>query len=483
MSVDRIEQNSHPIVSKARKLAIGATLLAGSIGVGYSFIESNILNHDLAVVTDRAQPSDLLAKSFTYLETAGEAFGAVFLAKRGLHHLRLPFNESDQAIYSLNNASRNPDKKTKVKSLAAASILMGGAGLMIGNYSDIAKGVSHTQSNVAQLFDKTLSAKPSKGSQNLVVSNSPTPDILNTNFINVSIGNQILNSANNQGIPAVPIYKEWVSGSRVKNGQPIEFLAIGMPQSATGLKESSNNCQTVNVDAAKELGVPVGKTFDVQGLELKVNHILTGSSGFNLLPIIMNSQDYTNCLNSNDKMPYSMILMDSTKQKIESILNKVQANSNTDPNSKRLYVATTQEFSNNALQTGQNAVDGLVLEAMMLGLGFAGIAISYKARTNLANNRKVNLFLKANGFTEKMVSKIYTEKMESEIIESSLFAFPAVLLFDAMTNLGEPGAALGPSLKTYLTILGLTWGVGRLSTSIALRREATNYNFDKGQVL
>ncbi len=481
MSADKFENNYSTTASKFRKLAIGSVLLAGSIGVGYSFIESNIINHDLAIVTDRAQPSDLLAKSFTYLEATGETFGAIFLAKRGMHHLRLPFNEKDQAIYSLNNSNVNSDKKTKIKSLAAASILMGGAGLMIGNYSDIAKGVSHTQSNVAQLFNKTLAAKTTKGSENFVVSNSPTPDILNTNYVNVQIGNQILNAANNQGIPAVPIYKEWVSGSRVKGGQPIEFLAIGMPQSTTGLKETTNNCQTVNVDVAKELGVPVGGTFDVQGLELTVRDILNGSSGFNLLPIIFNSKDYTNCLNSNEKLPYSMILMDSTKQKVQSILRKVQSTQNT--SSQRLFAATSQEFSYNALQTGQNAVDGLVLEAMMLGLGFAGIAISYKARTNLANNRKVNLFLKANGFSEKMVSKIYTEKMESEIIESSLFAFPAVILFDAMTNLGEPGAALGPSLKTYLTILGLTWGVGRLSTSFALRREASNFNFDKGQVL
>lgn len=91
--------------------------------------------------------------------------------------------------------------------------------------------------------------------------------------------------------------------------------------------------------------------------------------------------------------------------------------------------------------------------------------------------------LRANGFDEHILLKVYVERSEAEIYRSLLLAVPAFVLVDTFTNLGQPGASLGPSMKTVLCTLAITWAVARLSTAMAIRREARIASFDNGQVL
>lgn len=175
-----------------------------------------------------------------------------------------------------------------------------------------------------------------------------------------------------------------------------------------------------------------------------------------------------------------MILMQGTPGQLRYLLHSVRTRNGP---AGRLYAVPINTFIANALQTGRNVVNGLVLEVMILGLLFAGAALSYKARSELANSRADNLMLRANGFDEHTLLAMYVERSEAEICRSLLFALPAIFLVDAFTNMGQPGASLGPSLKTALCALGLTWVVARLSTAIAVRREARIANFDSGQAL
>lgn len=464
---------------RSGRFILGVALSLGAVGGAGLAVDGALnLNHDISLSSNNAKPSNALGTAFDGLEFAGTALGGAFLLKRGIHNLNIATNKKSNAINNI--AHSNNSRNSIFRVISSASILATSAGVLVGTFMDIDKGVSQTQSTIAQLFNNTLGPKVSSNVDNFVISDNPKPDMLNNLSVNPTDNKIIRSVLSKENLKYIPAYRGWETGNRPNSKAEIEFMTLGLPQEVTKLPNSKADCSTIYSDTSAALGLKVGQKFELEGLDVTVKRIINGNTGFNLLPLIINNQDFANCLSEDKAEAYSMILTQAPPGKIRSLMKEI--NKNQDP-ANRLYAASSSKFIQDALLTGENAVNGPVLEIMLVGLLFAGIALSYKARTTMANSRKQNLMLKANGFDEHLLSKIYTEINESEIMKSSLFALPAIFIVDTMTNMAEPGAALGPDAKTYLTLLGLTWGVGRISTAYALRREAKLASFDKGQEL
>ncbi len=474
------EFNTHK-TNRLHRIIAGSLLAIGALGgTGLAIDGALNLNQAVSVQNNHAQPSNLLVEVFDGFEVVGTALGGAFLLKRGLHYIKTGTNSEVEAQDNIahNYYFRTNKTNSVIRLLSSASILATSAGIMVGSFMDIDKGVSQTQSSIAQLFNDSLGSKTSD-QHNYVISDNPKPDMLNALSVSSTQQINIERKLKDDHLKYVPIYREWETGSRPNNDAEIEFMVLGMPSKITGIPEG-RNCSNVYVDTSTALGLKTGQVFQLDGLEVTVNKEIKGNTGFNLLPLVLNSQDFAKCLNENPDRTYNMILTQASPSQIRHLINALNPNNQLQ---NRIYAVTTQQFINNALLTGENAVNGPVLEIMTVGLLFAGIALSYKSRTTLANNRNQNLMLKANGFNEHLIAKIYNEITENEVFKSSFFALPGVFLVDTMTNMAEPGATLGPDLKTYLTLLGLTWGIGKLSTSYALRKEAHIATFEKGQEL
>ncbi len=472
-------------INKAKQVAAGLALTAIAAGGGVLAAEGAIsLTHDIAITTPHAEPSNMLADGFTLLEEAGAAVGAAVLLKRGLRHFKLAYDTQEVALDEVAHSSA----KTKTiighrvpRVLATCGLLTTFTGVVAGNFFDVADNVSKSQSNIAGLFNGVL---PQSAGQSFVISNNPTPNMLNNSNVSRSELDQIDLKAKTDGVKIIPILHAWGGGSYNTNpsaqtNNNLEFLTIGLPDNEVKLPLADAQCNNVQVDVSSALGVKPGEFFDLQGLKVEVDGLIQGHAGFNLLPVILNNTDYSNCLLSNNSSSYNMIVTEGSKSNIESIINSVNAN-NKDA-SKRLYAVTTNQFINNAEATGKNAVNGLVLEAMMIGMALGAVALNYKTSQELANNRSRNRMLKANGYDEHMILKIYKEKAEADAVSSALLAMPGTLIVDALVNHAQPGGALGVNLETYAAVTGLLWTVNRLSTLRAVRKEALKMSNERNK--
>lgn len=447
---------------KSAVLGVGLLCAAGA-GIVYSAQGDGLIAERFEITSDQAQPSDILADAFDGLERLSALAGGLVLAKRGTHHLKSARDPSSRA---LNTMARASNRRRVLRITSAATLLTAGAGVMAGNYFDAADSVSRSQANVGSFLVDVVD----EGEDAVLITNTPRPELANNATINPKVAAAVIESATENGETIIPMHWEWHPAVRPSNPQAkIQVLAAGLPQEITGLPLADEKCENVSVAAAKELGIEVGQEFQMDGLTLKVADILNDSAGFNLLPVILNNEDFERCVNTNMDQPYNVLLSGSGLTKAQEILKEAGVGS--DNLSERVFVVPADKFVSDTLQTGKNTVNGLVLQAMALGLIFGGVALSGRDSNELISNRENNRLLKVNGFSERHIARMYAEKADADALQSSLFAMPGIILVDTFTNLGQPGAALGPSAKTYLCVLGLTWGVKRIGTSIAVRKE------------
>jgi len=464
----------HGFIDKAKQIGVGLALSAIALGGSALVAEGSVsLTKDIAITTSHAEPSNMLADGFTLLEDAGAVVGTIALAKRGARHFKLAFNEEAVALDEVAHSSSRSKTIARVKVprvIAAAGLLTSFTGIVAGNFFNIADNVAKTQSNVAHLFNDVF---PHNNSPTFIISNNPTPNMLNTSAINTGAVNNLESAAKADDVQVVPIHHDWVGGaykSSTPNSYNLEFLTIGLPQVLTGIPRANAKCSNVEVNASSALGVTPGHTFELQGLRVTVHDLIEGDAGFNLLPVVVNNSDYENCFLTNADSSYSMAIAQGSRIDVDRIVNSIN-DSNSDP-AKRLYVVSTEDFINNAENTGKNAVNGLVLEAMAIGMALGAIALNYRTNQDLANNRSRNRMLKANGYDEHMIMRIYKERAEADAIASAVIAMPGTLLIDTLVNHAQPGGALGVNLETYAAVTGFLWVINRFSTARAVRRES-----------
>ena len=465
MNQTPVIKETAPSLQTLKRLAIGVGMLGLAAGAAeLATSGSDTLTDKVAYTTDHAQPSDALALVFDALETGGAVLGGVVIAKRGAHHVRTAFNPADTALYGL--AKPDTSKHRFLRLVTSASVLTAGAGAMTGNYLDTADAASHSQAKVGQFLVGAA------GSQNggLLFTNTSHPELADNATVNPEASQKLILAAAAQGETLIPARWEWHQATRPgKPNGKLQILATSLPEGVTHLPIADAKCDNVSVAAAHELGVEVGQTFEMDNLTLRVSRKLPESAGLNLIPVLLNNEDFARCVDTNEQQPFSVLLGNMSKDKSQLLLAEAGVNAN--DISKRVFVVPSEEFLSNTLQTGKNSVNGLVLQAMALGLLFGGVALSGKTSSQLINNRENNRMLKVNGFSERMIARLYTEMAEADALQSSLLAVPGVFLVDAFTNTSQPGAALGPSINTYLCVVGLTWAVKRVGTSLAVRQE------------
>lgn len=459
----QMQPDRHAAIRKYGQAILGVGML-GVVAAGVAEVVQNedLLNKNIAISFDNAQPSDSLSTAFDILGLLGAGTGAVVIAKRGVHKARTSVNPADTALYSMAHGSQ---KKSRARVFAAATLLTSGAGIMTGNYLDVAASVGSAQADVGEFMTQAVGAE-----DGVMFTNTDRPELANTATVKPEIASAISKAAFKENRVIIPARYEWHPAVRPSNPEAkLQVLAIGLPGEVTGLKPANSSCTNVEVAAAKEVGIPKGANFTVDGLEVKVAEVLENSAGTNLLPVVFSNEDFARCINTNPNQPFNALLSDMSFEEAKAFLKNNRIGNNTAAN--RIFAVPTDRFIAESLQTGKNSVNGLVLQAMALGLLFGGVALSSRVSNELVNNRENNRMLKVNGFSERMIAKLYTEKAEADAIQSSLLAVPGIILIDTFTNSGLPGAALGPSAKTYLAVVGFTWGVKRIGTSIAVRKE------------
>ncbi len=461
-------------------IAIGSLAVTGYV-VG---MHPNLLKKELVYQPSSAQSSNILVNSFKDLEELGEVLGGVFILKRGLNNIKFALNKKEDALNKL--APTNHSGRSFNKWLSG-SVLLTASSLMAGNYFGIAHDVSHTQTSVANFLSNSngLDKKNNntKNNQTFFLSSSYQPDILNQTSVPTN-GLSDLRKIDQQqhlNVNLIPISKQWVSAKKSGNSSIFELLAVAVPDQLSSLK-FHKSCKEIPVEVSNTFGVDINQTFTSDGLQMKVKQLLKNSTGFDLQTLLMNQTEFNHCLNESiEPLPFSFIIANGEKNKVQKLLKLYHIQY---PNiDERVHMATAKEFLDNALQTGENAVDGLVLEAIALGFIFADVAFAYKLKNDLARSRQNNLFLRANGFLESDLAKIYNYAVERNVFQSGLFAVPLILVVDSLTNMGEPGAKIGLSLENYLAMLGLTWAVSRVASKIALKQENNKHNFSNGEVL
>ncbi len=473
-NVEKIEQQL-PLArqNRSRNIASGLLLSALALGGGALVADGAVsLTHDLAITTEHAEPSNALAEAFTVLEEAGAVIGSGVLIKRGLRHFKLAVSPDAAAM---NNVAHANTKNSTIaghkvpRVLAASGLLTAFTGIVAGTFFNISNNVSETQSNVAKFFQEII--PPDKSA--VVLSNTPAPNVLNTSSISSTEITYFDTEAKKSGTNVIPVNINWAGGSYTSNGQNtynLEFLTIGLPKEDTGLKQANSECDNVEVNVSSQLGVKPGEFFDLQGLKVKVDRLINGYSGFNLLPVVLNGSDYQRCLLASNNGTYSFAIADGNPSNMESFLKSIRK---TNENPKdRLYAVSMKDFINNAETTGKNAVNGLVLEAMLIGMALGAIALNYKTSQDLANNRNRNRMLKANGFDEHLIMKLYRERSELDAVVSAALAMPGTEIVDTLVNHAQPGGALGINLETYIAVTGFLWTISRVGTTLAVRREA-----------
>ncbi len=469
---------------KFGQVATGLIMLGGvAAGVGVVTHENTNLDSPIvSTASDSVSPSDGLANAFNLAVEGGAILGAGLLVKRGVGHIRRAFSSEDQAIHEMAHA-RNQSRGSVGRRVAQASLIVVGTGAMIGNFVDTAHEVSSSQAKVADYFANILGAeRPSDNIGNYVISNTPVPELANNTSISINRANGFLAHAKEHNITAVPGTWEWHSGQRKgEEGTKIQLLTGSLPSETTQIPLADKECKEISVDVAKELGVKKGETFTMDGLTLTVNNVIEEKSGLNLLPVLFNNEDFARCVRNTPDQPYSLILAQGQKTEIQKLL--AEQGLSPDTLTDRAFVVPVDKFVQNSKETGENSVNPLVLQAMTVASLLAAAALGNRARNRLKENTRINTVWGANGLDKHALSKKYSEIAESEALYSSLIAIPVVLLADVYTNTGIPGAALAPSVKTVLCIVGINYGINKAGTAIAIRREASNMDLSKGHTL
>lgn len=470
---------------RTRQAALGLGCMAAA-AAGVWAVTEGVVNADnsVAITTDHARPSDTLANAFDLLTEVGEGLGVLVAVKRGARHIDFAVRPTQKAIYDMAHTKRGV-KGRLPRSIASVGLLAAGAGIMTGNYLNVADSISASQANVAQgVFDHVMdAAAPDTPGSVFYASSSSTPELLFPTHVSKDSVAKIIKSATADDVTAVPGREEWHSAFRSgEKDAKLELITFSLPHEVTGLPEADDSCTDVSAAASKELGVPIGGKINVEGLPVTIDRMLPeGTAGANMVPVVFNNEDFARCLASNPEQPFNFVLLKGTKARVEAALK--DAGLSGEDAASRIFAVPEQEYISNSLQTGKNNVNSLVLEAMSVGLLFAGAALGGKARSEMVAARAKNGILKFNGFSNKMIARIYQEKAEAAAVQSSAIAMVGVLAVDGFTNSSIPGAALGPSLGTYAAVLGLTWGVNRLATSVSLRRELPKLEAKRGYVI
>jgi hypothetical protein len=466
------------LLDRSKQAALGLGLAALAFAGAYGV--ANHIDGKLAVTTDSAQPSDGLSDAFDAAVAGLVAVGVAATAKRAYRHIYVSVSAEQAALNEMAHASSR-FKSSVGRAVLGGSLVVVGSGALMGSFVDTAHEVSHSQSNVANFFTDIL-GKPAAGQDNFVISNSPRPELANNTNVSVDKANKFMTSAAQNNVSVIPANWEWHAAQR--NGSPdakIQVLAASLPARVANLPIADAKCDNISVAAAQELGVAKGETFTMDGLTLTVREVLDGKSGMNLLPVLFNSEDFGRCIRNNPDQPFTAMLAQGDKEQIKKILGEQGLSA--ENMSNRAFVVPTSEFIENSQKTGENSVNPLVLQALAVASLITGAAVGSRASRRLTENRRSNTVLRANGMSWHQVRTKEVETAESESMISSVWALPVVVLIDAATNGGIPGAALGPGIETMLCVVGANWLVNRSGTAIALRREARKENLAKGQRL
>lgn len=470
-----------PAAAFAGACVVGGIATAEQMSDAVDIVDID-LSEGIVIKPEAAQPSDTFNDLFDGIYVGGAALGVGVLAKRAGRQVRLSFSKKEQAVSELSYQVGGNGTGRKVRALAGVSLIGAGAGLMTGGFVDIAREVGNSQVDVSEALFGEL---PGTGTgENFILSNTPTPELANAmNLPNEVVAgiSEAASSPEYDELVVAPMRVEWHTAFAEGSENKVQVLAAGLPQEITELPEANEICSNVKVVAAEELGVAPGQKLTVDGLPVTVHETVAESAGVNLLPVIMNNEDFARCLQTNPDQPFNAVLAQGEYEEVQRLL----ADSGVDVENlnNRVFVVPESEFMANTLQTGKNNVNGFALNAMALGLLFAGAALGNNARTQLANNRRINTMLQANGFDWKTIKHVYNEHSEKMALKSSIVAVPAIIGFDAMTNSGTPGAAMGPNAVTLLCVLGTTWTAARVGTELAVRKEAKREELNKGFVV
>jgi hypothetical protein len=468
---------SSPFI-RTRNLVAGGAMLAGT-AAGVGLVASDVVDigERLSITAETAQPSDDLALAFDALIDVGVVAGGIALAKRGAHRIRIA---SDDALMAQHELAHRGEKKG-IRRVVPAALLVTGAGIVMGNFIDINEEVSSAQVDVAGAFTSILSEKTDEEQvSRFFISSSPVPELTNDANLNFSASEAV--AVVDEETKYVPGRWEWHAAYSPDNSNAqFQVLSVSLPKEVTQMPEASADCTDITVDVAKELGLQPGETLIMDGVPLTVRETLDIKSGMNLLPVLFNNEDFARCVQGDPEQGYSFMLSQGDQTAIDAGLKAAGFNDGDIAN--RAYVVPVDEFINNTEQTGKNNSSPLVLQAMAVSGLFMGAALSGRSRNRLVENRRVNALWHANGFSKSMLARRYAEVAESEALASSALAAPLILIVDAYTNAGIPGAEIGPSAKTILCVTGINWGVNKISTAVAVRREASKINAGKGHIL
>jgi hypothetical protein len=450
---------------------------AAAIAAGVYTVAQDHLDEKVPLGVENAQPSDDLSNAFDLMVQGGVVLGGIVLAGRGAHHLRTAVSTRERALHEL---AHTHDRRRIAGSLAFASI---GAAAMTGTFIDMADNIATSQTDVTSAISTTLETASGSSEPLWVISNTPRPELANNATVNPAAVEEILETAAESGISVFPARYEWHSALRDPAvDAKIQVLATGLPQEVTGLPSADIDCDNLSVLAAKELGIEKGKTFYMEGLTVTVRDILDDSAGANLVPVIMNNEDFARCLNTNPEQPFNALLAQGEKEEIEQLI--ANSTGSTTSLNERIIAVPMAEFEANTLQTGKNNVNPFVLPAILLALGFAGNASLNRASDKLANSRKNNTMLYASGMSKKDIAKLHYERASAESVQSAVASLPLIVLLDYSINTGTPGASLGPSATTALAVIGATTAMNTLATRRALKKEfRKNMDTSKGYEL
>lgn len=461
------------VIETSARLAAGVGLAtAAAVGGMVVTDHADHLNHRIVMAPESARPSDTFSDIF---DAGIVVFGAVGVGALALGAGRKFREAVDPRAKAIGDISRKTTNSSNRRVAASVSLIACGAAVMAGSFWDIASEVSASQTKVS---DALFGGMPGNG-ETFVLSNSPTPELATATNVAPNMLAGIAASAQRFGITVAPARAEWhTTYPQDGSGAKAQILAVGLPSEVTGLPSANETCTDVPVTAAEEIGIKVGETFTMDGLTLTVRNVLKDSSGTNLMPVILNNEAFAQCVQTNPDQPYTFILARGQREQVDAFLK--DAGVSTEDLSNRIFVVPEAEFMANTLQTGKNNVNSLALQSMAVAMLFAGAALGNKSGTMLANHRQTNTMLLANGLRKKQLARIYKQKADREALASSVVAAPIIVLVDAFTNSGTPGASLGPNTGTFLCVLGATWVANRAGTSLAIRREIKNIDLAKG---
>lgn len=472
------------IPERVYQAAAGASLItasfAGAVAVANN---ADFLEHDVVVNFGESRPSDLVSRSFDVGRDVAEIGGILVLAAQGGALIKRSRDPESRALSELAKETIGTGRGRRWRIPVAA--LTVGSGVMTGAFLNIADEVTSAQVDVIGGvwgdigFD--MARNDVDGINAWIISNSDTPELMSASTVPPSVVDgltRLAMSGGETGTIYAPVRYEW-RNARTPEGGKVQVLVSGLPDELTGLEDPSLGCEYIPVAAAEELGVEEGEVFELEGLSLTVGRVIEGSAGLNLLPVVMSGENYAGCLKSNPEAPFNVILAQGSEQDIVNYLGEANIDVGYPAGqdaANRTFMIPLEDFISNTEDTVKQNVNGLVLEAILLGLIFAGGALGNSARTELANNRRTNKQLLANGLGWKNLSRMYADRSRAESLASSAVAAPIIVVFDGMSNLGLPGAQMGPDAKTILAVLGLTYGARRAGSAVAIRSEKKNSN-------